>query len=84
MKVNDIIGESITTGTGSFANVAMPLFTGKKGKAHHKAARRAVGLEDDVKMGYDANNPGYKHVVKDVYPMIRRIKRTKYGTADET
>jgi len=81
MKIDDIIGESITS--GGFASVAMPLFTGKKGKAHHKAARKAVGLEGKMKMGYDADNPGYKHVVKDVYPMMRRIKRTKYGTADE-
>lgn len=82
MKIDDIIGESITS--GGFASVAMPLFTGEKGKKHHKKARRAVGLEGDMKMGYDADNPGYKHVVRDVYPMIRRIKRTKYGTADET
>jgi len=82
MKIDDIIGESITS--GGFASVAMPLFTGEKGKKHHKKARRAVGLEGNMKMGYDADNPGYKHVVRDVYPMIRRIKRTKYGTADET
>lgn len=82
MKIDDIIGESITS--GGFASVAMPLFTGEKGKKHHKKARRAVGLEGNMKMGYDANNPGYKHVVRDVYPMIRRIKRTKYGTVDET
>ena len=82
MKIDDIIGESITS--GGFASVAMPLFKGEKGKKHHKKARRAVGLEGNMKMGYDADNPGYKHVVRDVYPMIRRIKRTKYGTADET
>ena len=82
MKIDYIIGESITS--GGFASVAMPLFTGEKGKKHHKKARRAVGLEGNMKMGYDADNPGYKHVVRDVYPMIRRIKRTKYGTADET
>tara|TARA_B100000282_G_C31477730_1_gene374370 strand:- start:109 stop:357 length:249 start_codon:yes stop_codon:yes gene_type:complete len=82
MKIDDIIGESITS--GGFASVAMPLFTGEKGKKHHKKARRAVGLEGNMKMGYDADNPGYKHVVRDVYPMIRRIKRTKYGTVDET
>ena len=82
MKIDDIIGESITS--GGFASVAMPFFTGEKGKKHHKKARRAVGLEGNMKMGYDADNPGYKHVVRDVYPMIRRIKRTKYGTVDET
>ena len=82
MKIDDIIGESINS--GGFASVAMPLFTGEKGKKHHKKARRAVGLEGNMKMGYDADNPGYKHVVRDVYPMIRRIKRTKYGTVDET
>ena len=82
MKIDDIIGESITS--GGFASVAMPLFTGEKGKKHHKKARRAVGLEGNMKMGYDADNPGCKHVVRDVYPMIRRIKRTKYGTVDET
>ena len=43
MKVSDIIQE--TTTAGGIASVAMPLFTGKKGKAHHKAAKKAVGLE---------------------------------------
>ena len=48
MKVWEIITEDASagaTGAGSVATVAMPLFTGKKGKAHHKAARKAVGLE---------------------------------------
>jgi hypothetical protein len=42
----------------------MPLFTGKKGAAHHRAARRAVGLE-----GNDAtvHPPAYT-------TMIRRVK----------
>ena len=35
MKVSEIIQE--TTTAGGMATVAMPLFTGKKGKAHHKA-----------------------------------------------
>jgi hypothetical protein len=48
MKVWEIVKEEASagaTGAGSIAAVAMPLFTGKKGKAHHKAARKAVGLE---------------------------------------
>ena len=44
MKVWEVIIEDTTAGV--MASVAMPLFTGKKGKAHHKAARKAVGLED--------------------------------------
>lgn len=65
MKVWEIVIEDAGgMGAGSVASVAMPLFTGKKGKAHHKAARRAVGLE-----GKDANvqNPVYT-------TMIRRVK----------
>jgi|TARA_X000001036_G_C20426704_1_gene703432 hypothetical protein len=42
MKVHEIIQETTAGGIGA---VAMPLFTGKKGKAHHKAAKKAVGLE---------------------------------------
>jgi|TARA_B100000497_G_C7683499_1_gene413759 hypothetical protein len=64
MKVWEVIKEDTTSGV--FASVAMPLFTGKKGKAHHKAARKAVGLEDTGK-----NKP-----VVPGYPnnMIRRVK----------
>ena len=40
MKVSEIIQE--TTISGGIATVAMPVFTGKKGKAHHKAAKKAV------------------------------------------
>ena len=70
MKINEVISE--TTSSGSFASVAMPLFTGKKGQAHHKAARKAVGLEGKMQMGHDADNPAYKKKVRDVYPMVRR------------
>ena len=60
MKVSDIIHE--TTTSGGFATVAMPLFTGKKGKEHNKAAKKAVGLE------------GAKKPVDPVYnKMIRRV-----------
>ena len=47
-------------GAGSFATVAMPLFTGKKGKAHHKAARAAVGLKDSKK----AKDPVYSNMIR--------------------
>ena len=43
MKVSEIIQE--TTTAGGIATVAMPIFTGKKGKEHNKAAKKAVGLE---------------------------------------
>lgn len=67
MKVWEIVREEASagaTGAGSIASVAMPLFTGKKGAAHHRAARRAVGLE-----GNDAtvHPPAYT-------TMIRRVK----------
>ena len=39
MKVWEVIGLKEDTTAGTIATVAMPLFTGKKGKAHHKAAR---------------------------------------------
>jgi hypothetical protein len=64
MKVWEIVIEDAGgMGAGGFASVAMPLFTGKKGKAHHKAARRAVGLE-----GKDAD------VQSPATTMIRRVK----------
>ena len=47
MKVSDIIQE--TTTAGGIATVTMPVFTGKKGKEHTKAAKRAVGLKDSKK-----------------------------------
>ena len=50
--------EDITAGT--IATVAMPLFTGKKGKAHHKAARKAVGLEGTKK----TNDPVYSNIIR--------------------
>ena len=60
MKVSEIIQE--TTTSGGIATVAMPVFTGKKGKAHHKAAKKAVGLE------------GAKKPTDPVYnKMIRRV-----------
>ena len=64
MKVWEIVIEDAGgMGAGAVASIAMPLFTGKKGKAHHKAARRAVGLE-----GKDAN------VQDPATTMIRRVK----------
>ena len=44
MKVWEVIGLKEDTTAGTIATVAMPLFTGKKGKAHHKAARKACLL----------------------------------------
>ena len=58
MKVSEIIQE--TTTAGGMATVAMPLFTGKKGKAHHKAARKAVGLEGAKK----TNDPVYSNMIR--------------------
>ena len=49
MKVSEIIQE--TTTSGGMSTVAMPLFTVKKGKAHHKDAKKAVVLVNS------ANNP---------------------------
>jgi hypothetical protein len=62
MKVWEVIGLKENTTAGGMATVAMPLFTGKKGKAHKKAARAAVGLESDA--------PNPKHPVYN--KMIRR------------
>ena len=47
-------------GAASVASVAMPLFTGKKGKAHHKAARKAVGLEGAKK----PKDPVYNKMIR--------------------
>jgi len=66
MKVWEIIREDASagaTGAGSIAAVAMPLFTGKKGKAHHKAARKAVGLESN---DAEVRNPVYTKMIRRV------------------
>ncbi len=59
MKVSEIIQE--TTVSGGMATGNKPLIKRKKGKAHHKAAKKSVGLE------------GAKKPVDPVYnKMIRR------------
>ena len=58
MKVSEIIQE--TTVSGRIATVAMPLFTGKKGKAHHKAAKKSVGLEGAKK----PKDPVYNKMIR--------------------
>ena len=58
MKVSDIIQE--TTSAGAIATVAMPLFTGKTGKAHRKAAKKAVGLEHATK----PEDPVYNKMIR--------------------
>ena len=59
MKVSEIIQE--TTTAGGMATVAMPLFTGKKGKAHHKAAKKAVGL---VNSANNPKDPVYNKIIR--------------------
>ena len=59
MKVSEIIQE--TTVSGGMATVAMPLFTGKKGKAHHKAAKKSVGLVNSAKNPVD---PVYNKMIR--------------------
>ena len=59
-EVLDLKEEAGGMGAGSFATVAMPLFTGKKGKAHHKAARAAVGLKDSKK----TKDPVYSNMIR--------------------
>ena len=58
MKVSEIIQE--TTMSGGVATVAMPLFTGKKGKAHDKAAKKSVGLEGAKK----PKDPVYNKMIR--------------------
>ena len=45
---------------GGIATVSMPLFTGKKGKAHNKAAKAAVGLKDSKKV----KDPVYSNMIR--------------------
>ena len=62
MKVWEIT-ETVSAGgmgAASVASVAMPLFTGKKGKAHHKAARKSVGLEGAKK----PKDPVYNKMIR--------------------
>ncbi len=59
-EVLDLKEEAGGMGAGSFATVAMPLFTGKKGKAHHKAAKAAVGLKDSKK----TKDPVYSNMIR--------------------
>ena len=58
MKVSDIIQGTTAGGIGA---VAMPLFTGKKGKAHDKAAKKAVGLVNSAKKPVD---PVYSKMIR--------------------
>ena len=60
MKVWEVIGLKEDTTAGTIATVAMPLFTGKKGKAHHKAAKAAVGLKDSKKI----KDPVYSNMIR--------------------
>ena len=76
------IKEDATAGattSGVMASIAMPLFTGQKGLAHHVAARRAIDPMGKIfkgkklrakpyKMGHSADTLAYKNKVKDIYP----------------
>lgn len=76
------IKESATAGATSsavMASIAMPMFTGKKGTAHHVAARRAIDPMGKIfkgkklrakpyKMGHSADTLAYRNKVKDIYP----------------
>jgi hypothetical protein len=76
------IKESATVGATSsamMASIAMPMFTGRKGTAHHVAARRAIDPMGHIfkgkklkakpyKMGHSADTLAYRTKVKDIYP----------------
>lgn len=75
------IKEDATAGATSsavMASIAMPMFTGRKGTAHHVAARRAIDPMGHIfkgkklkmkpyKMGHSADTLAYKKKVKDIY-----------------
>jgi hypothetical protein len=67
------------TSSAVMASIAMPMFTGRKGTAHHVAARRAVDPMGHIfkgkklkakpyKMGYSPDTLAYRTKVKDIYP----------------
>lgn len=67
------------TSSAVMASIAMPMFTGKKGTAHHVAARQAVDPMGHIfkgkklkakpyKMGYSPDTLAYRTKVKDIYP----------------
>tara|TARA_B100000989_G_scaffold292883_1_gene269459 strand:- start:112 stop:375 length:264 start_codon:yes stop_codon:yes gene_type:complete len=76
------IKESASAGATSssmMASIAMPMFTGKKGMAHHIAARQAVDpmgkifkgkklKQKPYKLGYSPETLSYRKKVKDIYP----------------
>ncbi len=86
MKINEILNPRLkedasagATASGNIAAVNMPLFTARRGKAHHKAARQAVDPRGHIfkrealtkapyKMGYSADTLAYTKKVKDIYP----------------
>jgi len=75
------IKEDATAGattSGVMASIAMPLFTGQKGLAHHVTARRAIDPMGHIfkgkklkmkpyKMGHSADTLAYTKKVKDIY-----------------
>jgi len=61
MKVWEVIGLKENTTAGGIATVAMPLFTRKKGKAHHKEAKKAVGIGSDA---HDSKQPVYSNMIR--------------------
>ena len=74
------IKESASAGATSsamMASIAMPMFTGRKGTAHHVAARRAIDpmghifkgkklKQKPYKMGHSADTLAYRNKVKDI------------------
>ena len=67
-----------STTSGLMASIAMPLFTGEKGMAHHVKARRAIDPMGHIfkgkklkmkpyKMGYSNDTLAYRKKVKNIY-----------------
>ena len=95
MRINEILTPRLkedasagATASGNIAAVNMPLFTGKKGKAHHKTARQAIDPKGHIfkrealtkaphKMGYSADTLAYTKKVKDIYPTKQYRARDK-------
>jgi len=77
IEINEDATAGATT-SGVMASIAMPLFTGQKGAAHHATARRAIDPMGHIfhgkklkmkpyKMGHSGDTLAYTKKVKDIY-----------------
>jgi hypothetical protein len=77
VKINEDASAGATS-SGVIASVNFPMFTGKRGKAHHKTARKAIDpkgyifkketlTKEPYKMGHSPDTLAYTKKVKNTF-----------------